>query len=323
MTENNLKHNDGQRFYNPTLPTNRDHKSFWAGLKMWYSTPRAPWPKYVANTATPNLNHTLGASDIAITFINHVTFLLQLPGLNILTDPVWAKRASPLSWLGPARVRDPGVVLDALPHIDLVLISHNHYDHLDLETIAYLNKKFKPQFCLALGDSRVINKLNLTNFQEFDWWQSKQINSATKITFTPMQHWSARGMFDQYQSLWGSFVIEHNGKKIFFGGDGGYCGHFKQIYTKFGSFDLAFLGIGAYEPRWFMQNMHTNPEEAVLAHIDLHAKLSIGMHFGTFQLSAESIDQPLIDLQTAKLKHSVSAQQFITLDQGATKVIAL
>lgn len=323
MTEQNHKHADGQRFYNPTLKNSTDQKSFWQGLRMWYSTPKAKWPKHVPNIAVPQIQNNVAEKHLAVTFVNHVTFLLQLPGLNILTDPVWCKRASPFSYLGPMRVRDPGVSLDQLPQIDLVLISHNHYDHLDTKTIRYLKNKFNPQFCIAMGDNRITRKLGINNCQEMDWWQSLTINAQTQITFTPMQHWSGRGLFDQYKSLWGSYVIEHNGSKIFFGGDGGYCTHFHDIHTKFGDFDLSFIGIGAYEPRWFMKNMHTNPEEAVLIHKDLHSKQSIGMHFGTFQLSAEGIDQPIIDLQRAKDKHSIVETSFITLNEGETIIFKI
>lgn len=319
MTEQ--KHTDGRRFFNPTLPSAR--KTFWQGLRMWITTPKAKWPKFVANTAIPNIQKSIADGTIAVTFINHVTFLLQIPGLNILTDPVWSKRTSPIKWLGPKRVRNPGVALEDLPPIDIVLISHNHYDHLDVETLSYLHKKHNAKLCFAMGDSRIISKLGITNYHELDWWNTVKINDNTNITFTPTQHWSARGLNDQNISLWGSYVIEHNGKKIFFGGDGGYCTHFRDINDKFGAFDLAFIGIGAYEPRWFMQNMHTNPEEAVLIHKDLQSKLSIGMHFGTFQLSAEGIDQPLIDLHAAKAKYKIPEHEFITLKEGETRIFNL
>ncbi|HSX21058.1 MAG TPA: MBL fold metallo-hydrolase [Gammaproteobacteria bacterium] len=322
MQDHEYKHPDGKRFFNPTLP-NLETKSFWKGLRMWYSTPKAKWPKLVENKATPQILTSVPANHVGVTFVNHVTFVLQLPGVNIVTDPMWSKRASPFHFIGPARVRKPGIAMQDLPDIDLVLISHNHYDHLDIKSIKQLDKRFAPQFCIALGDSRIINKLRVHKYKELDWWQSIQINENTRITFTPTQHWSARGMFDQYHSLWGSYVIEHNGKKIFFGGDAGYSSHFSDIYKKFGVFDLAFVGIGAYEPRWFMKNMHTNPEEAVQIHKDLHAKLSIGMHYGTFQLSAEAIDQPLIDLNAAKIKHAIPENAFTTLDEGETRVIEL
>lgn len=314
-------HFNGKIFFNPTLDANKK-KSFWEGVKMWCTTPKAKWPKFVANTFLPNLPIRVNENEIAVTFVNHVTFLLQLPGLNILTDPQWSARTSPFSWLGPKRVRNPGIELDALPNIDLIIISHNHYDHLDLRTLEFLNNKFSPKIFIPMGDRRVLAKEQF-KIVEFDWWDAQNINDITRVNFTPMQHWSNRGLFDVYKSLWGSYVIEHNNKKIFFGGDGGYCSHFASIQQKFGAFDLSFLGIGAYEPRWFMQDMHTNPEEAVLAHLDLKSKLSIGMHFGTFQLSAEAIDQPLIDLDAAKKKLNIQSEDFITLEVGETRIFTL
>ncbi len=319
--DNKSAHFNGKNFFNPTLGLEHK-KSFWQGLKMWCTTPKATWPKFVANTATPNLPPDLEINQIAVTFVNHVTFLLQLPGLNILTDPHWSKRCSPLSWFGPQRVRKPGIEIDALPEIDLILISHNHYDHLDQNTLKTINKKFAPKIFVPKGDSRVLDPKQF-NLIELDWWNEQTINPITKINFTPMQHWSNRGLFDLYASLWGSYVIEHNGKRIFFGGDGGYCQHFSAIQQKFGAMDLSFIGIGAYEPRWFMKDMHTNPEEAVQAHLDLQSKISIGMHFGTFQLSAEGFEQPLIDLRAAKQKHNISDQNFTTLSEGETRVFSL
>lgn len=290
---------------------------------MWVTTKKAPWPKFIPNTHIPNLPHTINTNNVAVTFVNHVTFLLQFPGLNILTDPVWCKRASPFKWFGPKRVRKPGLALDDLPKIDVVLISHNHYDHLDTATLKLLHAKFAPQIFVPLGNKKLLESIGCKNVQEFDWWEDAQINTDTKITLTPTQHWSSRSLFDQYCSLWGSYVIEHNGKKIFFGGDAGYSTHFESIYQRFGAMDIALLGIGAYEPRWFMRNMHTNPAEAVKAHMDLHAKLSIGMHFGTFRLSAESVEQPLIDLQQALQDNSIHTDRFITLNEGETRIFNL
>lgn len=290
---------------------------------MWVTTKKSPWPKFVPNTHIPNLTHTVNTDNVAVTFVNHVTFLLQFPGLNILTDPVWCKRASPLQWLGPKRVRKPGIALDDLPKIDVIIISHNHYDHLDTATLQILNERFSPQIFVPLGNKELLESIGCKNVHELDWWDSVQVAANNKITLTPTQHWSSRGLFDQYCSLWGSYVIDHNDKKIFFGGDAGYSTHFTAIYENFGAIDIALLGIGAYEPRWFMRNMHTNPEEAVQAHVDLRAKLSIGMHFGTFRLSAEALEQPLIDLQQALQSNNIAADKFITLNEGETRIFNL
>jgi L-ascorbate metabolism protein UlaG (beta-lactamase superfamily) len=315
-------HFDGKRFFNPTLiGAGTEKKSFFKGLGMWLTTEKSPWPDFVENTHKPVLATELQANQIAITFINHVTFLLQLPGLNILTDPVWSQRASPFKFLGPKRVRKPGIALDDLPKIDAVIISHNHYDHLDKHTLAILQKKFAPQMIVPLNNKHLLP--NKANVQELDWWQGINIHDNCRVTLTPTQHWSARSLFDQYCSLWGSYAIEYNGKKIFFGGDAGYSSHYADIHDRLGAMDIALLGIGAYEPRWFMRNMHKNPEEAVQAHLDLKSKLSIGMHFGTFRLSAESMQQPLIDLQTAKQQQGIPNDRFIALKEGETRVFDL
>ncbi len=315
-------HCDGTKFFNPTLPPHSERRFFQA-LKMWYGSPRAKWPEFIANQVTPCLRDTLSTQQAAVTFINHATFLIQLPGLNILTDPIWSYRASPFKNIGPARVHNPGVALADLPHIHLVLVSHNHYDHLDCYTLQYLEDKFSPQFIVPLGDKPLLTNLGCTNIHEVDWWDVISFNATTAITFTPTQHDSARTLWDRSLSLWGSYVINHGGKLLYFGGDAGYSGHFQTIAQRIGSIDLALLAIGSYEPSWFMHNMHMNPLEAVQAHLELRAKNSIGMHFGTFQLSAEAIDQPLIDLNRALQQLQVDPKAFITMLPGTTRIYTL
>lgn len=311
---------NGKKFYNPTIDF-EPNVPFFAALRMWYSMKKATWPKSVTNIAIPKLDLKLQPNDVAITFVNHATFLIQVNGLNILTDPIWSKRCSPIPGIGPKRVRAPGITFKNLPNIDLVLISHNHYDHLDIPTVRKLNKKFTPQFVVPIGkDKALLESVGCKKVQELDWWQSLSINDRTTIYFTPTQHFSARTLFDKYESLWGAYVICSNNKKIYFGGDAGYSRYYKDTYNKLGAMDLALLGIGAYEPRWFMKNMHTNPAEAVQAHLDLHSKNSIAMHYGTFQLSAEAIDQPQKDLLVAIKEFKVSPDSFIILPEGKTQV---
>lgn len=311
------EHFDGKLFYNPTLEFS--HPNFLKAIHMWCTTKKAIWPTKVANVATPNFPAKIEQDQVFITFVNHATFLIQIASFNILTDPVWSKRVSPFSWLGPARVREPGIEFDNLPHIDLVIISHNHYDHLDIKTLKKLQLKFNPKFYVPLGDKVLLESIGCTSVHEFDWWQSIAIDAVTKITFTPTQHYSSRSLFDQARSLWGGYMIQSNNCSIYFGGDAGYSKHFVDIFRKFGPVDVALLGIGAYEPNWFMKHMHMNPAEAVQAHLDLEAKQSIGMHFGTFQLSAEAIDQPVIDLKIALQQHNLNENCFITLHEGETK----
>jgi L-ascorbate metabolism protein UlaG (beta-lactamase superfamily) len=311
-------HFNGKKFFNPTL-----EEQFSPGLSDVFRMMRegrAKWPEDVENLGSPCMNERLWPSDISITFVNHATFLLQTSNLNILTDPVWSSRVSPVSWFGPKRVRKPGVEIEDLPKIDVVLISHNHYDHLDIETLEKLHERFSPKFLVPVGDKDLIESLGITDVLELDWWEGVQINSNTCITFTPTQHSSARGLFDKDESLWGSYFIEQGERSIYFGGDGGYSSHFDAIREHLGSPEFALLGIGAYAPRSFMKAIHMDPAEAVTAHKDLGATLSIGMHYGTFQLASEGFDQPVEDLKKALEKDGVSEACFITLLEGETKI---
>jgi L-ascorbate metabolism protein UlaG (beta-lactamase superfamily) len=284
---------------------------------------RSRWPRFVENKGIPRLHEQLGPVDVAITFVNHATFLIQMHGVNILTDPIWAKRASPLSWIGPARVREPGVAFDDLPHIDLILISHNHYDHLDIPTLRKLNEKFSPAVLVAAGDRKLVESVGLKTVHELDWWEEIQIRPELMVSFAPTQHFSARSPWNRQKSLWGSYMIRHADRLIYYGADSGYSGHFSEIHRRLGAADIALLGIGAYEPRWFMSPLHMNPAEAVKAHEDLGSKHSIGMHFGTFQMSTEAIDQPQADLKIALARANIPESKFVTLQEGETRVYRL
>jgi L-ascorbate metabolism protein UlaG (beta-lactamase superfamily) len=217
-------------------------------------------------------------------------------------------------------VRKPGVAFDDLPKIDLVLLSHNHYDHLDLSTLRKLRKTFSPIVLVAAGDARLVGPLGFTDMRELDWWDATHIGDALTITFVPAQHSSARGLRDRHRSLWGGYMIESRGRRVYFSGDSGYSKHFSDIKLRLGSPDIAMLPIGAYEPRWFMKPIHMNPAEAVRAHRDLRAKHSIGMHFGTFQLTTEAIDQPLLDLNVALGESDILDGEFVTLHEGETSI---
>lgn len=313
-------HFNGDVFFNPTMP------NFESGLgsvfKMLIEGGRAEWPREVRNLAKPKLDHELGPDDVAITWVNHASFLIQVPGLNILTDPVWSKRASPVSFAGPARVREPGIAFDDLPKIDVVLVSHNHYDHFDVETLKRLNEKFSPKIFVAAGDGDLAEEIGYKNPQECDWWDSFELSKTVTIVYAPTQHFAARGIFDRFHSLWGSYMIESNGHRIYFGGDAGYSAHYKEIEKRLGAPDVALIGIGAYEPNWFMKPMHMNPSEAVQAHQDLKSKRSIGMHFGTFQLSNEGLDQPPKDLKDALAKAAIPESQFTTMENGETRLFS-
>jgi L-ascorbate metabolism protein UlaG (beta-lactamase superfamily) len=311
-------HFDGRRFFNPTLP--RGSEAALRSVFKMSREPRSRWPRSVENKGVSQLNATPAIDDIAVTFVNHATFLIQIGGIAILTDPIWSERASPFRWAGPRRVRKPGVAFDDLPRIDLILLSHNHYDHLDLATLKRLRQTFSPTVLLAAGDARLVGPLGFKDMRELDWWDETLIGEELKIAFVPAQHTSARGLRDRQQSLWGGYVIKSRGRLIYFSGDSGYSKHFSDIKLRLGSPDIAMLGIGSYEPRWFMKPIHMNPAEAVRAHGDLGAKHSIGMHFGTFQLTPEPIDQPQADLKAALSQSGISDTEFVTLHEGETRI---
>ncbi|MBZ9791639.1 MBL fold metallo-hydrolase [Rhizobium sp. 3T7] len=311
-------HFDGKKFFNPTLA--EQFSPGFSDVLTMMREGRAKWPEAVENHGIARLHEKLEADDMALTFVNHATFLIQLPGLNILTDPVWSNRASPVSWVGPKRVRAPGIKLEDLPKVDVIVISHNHYDHLDIKTLKKLNELFSPRVIVPIGDKALVESIGIKNVQELDWWETVEINADIQITFTPTQHSSARILFDKDRSLWGSYFIKNRGRSVYFGGDSGYSTHYTEIKTRLGAPDIALLGIGSYAPRGFMKPVHMDPAEAVTAHKDLGAKLSIGMHFGTFQLAAEAFDEPQANLKEALEEQGLAQDNFITLHEGETRI---
>lgn len=305
-------HFDGRRFFNPT----GDATKGFADLIRWqWFGDRQDWPARREIADPPQVQAQVPDGVVRVTFVNHATLLIQSGGFNVLTDPVWSERTSPVTWAGPKRVHEPGVPFDKLPRIDAVVISHNHYDHLDLPTLKLLNEKFSPRFFVPLGDRRLLEDAGLRNVEELDWWETRELGEI-RLHFLPCQHWSARGLFDRYMSLWGSYGIEIDGRKVYFGGDAGYSEHYRRIREKWGVPDLALLPIGAYEPRWFMKGNHMNPAEAVQAMLDLEARFAIGIHFGTWQLTDEAIDAPLEELAKARAEKGIPEDRFFTLKPG-------
>ncbi len=313
-------HYDGKRFFNPNDP--KDHR-FYDLITFLVTRDKKVWPDTVDNEPALNLSAPRSDGEVAVTFVNHATVLLQFNGYTILTDPVWSERVGPISFIGPKRVRKPGFPFDQLPKIDIVLISHNHYDHLDAETLKKLIARFQPIIFVPLGDKSLIQSLGAHHVHEMDWWDSVKVLRHLEITFAPTRHFSGRSLFGFDKSLWGSYVMNVHGRKIYFGGDSGYSPYYQAIEHRFGPMDLSFLPIGSYEPRWFMKAVHMNPEESVLAHRDLKSRETIGIHFGTFQLSDEKIDQPEIELSAALKKLSVAPGTFIVLKEGQTRIVTL
>jgi L-ascorbate metabolism protein UlaG (beta-lactamase superfamily) len=275
--------------------------------------PRTPWPARVDEP--PRRPPPLDGADAVVTFIGHSTFLIQTAAGNILTDPMYSRRAGPWNVVGPRRVRQPAVLFDDLPPISTVLLSHNHYDHCDLRTLAMLAQRFDPCVVTPLGNGALVRSAGIRRVEELDWWQEAK-TTALPITVTPAQHFSARSPFDRNRALWGGFLLVAGGLRVYFTGDTGYGSFFRDVRQRLGPIDVALLPIGAYEPRWFMQPIHMNPAEAVQAHLDLEAAESIGMHFGTFQLTIEGIDAPVRALEEARRARNDSPARFWTPQFG-------
>jgi L-ascorbate metabolism protein UlaG (beta-lactamase superfamily) len=302
-------HFDGRRFFNPN---GANGQPVWMVPRLLL-TSWTRWPSEVP--VEPRRPPSPGPDELVVTFVGHATFLIQTAAANVLIDPVYSRRASPLSFAGPRRARAPGVRFDDLPPISLVLLSHNHYDHCDLGTLHLLEQRFHPPVVTPLGNGPLLRSAGLRRVEEIDWWETSSA-APHPITLTPAQHFSARGPLDRNRALWGGFLIEAGGRRILHAGDSGYGPHFREIAARLGPIDLALLPIGAYEPRWFMKDIHMNPAEAVQAHLDLAARQSIAMHFGTFQLTPEGIDEPVRELAKALREHGVPAERFRTREVG-------
>jgi L-ascorbate metabolism protein UlaG (beta-lactamase superfamily) len=310
-------HFDGRRFFNPEAAA---RTRLWHMLR-WLATRRKErWPRWVEDEPAPGPPGAVGAGELALTFVNHSTFLLQMDGLNVLTDPVWSQRVSPLRWAGPRRVRAPGVAFERLPPVHLVLVSHSHYDHMDLATLRRLERRFRPLFLTGLGNGRLLRCRGLGRVEELDWWQSFRTAAGVEVTMTPARHFSRRGLFDTNRSLWGGFLLRDERRTVYFAGDSAYGPHFAEIGRRFGGVDVALVPIGAYEPRWFMRSNHVNPEEAVRVHLDVGSRQSVAMHFGTFQLTDEPIDEPVRALGEALARHGVTEERFRVPRFGETMV---
>jgi N-acyl-phosphatidylethanolamine-hydrolysing phospholipase D len=269
---------------------------------------------------------------VSITWINHATALVQIGGLNILTDPMFSERASFTQWVGPKRKVKLPVALSDLPRIDLVVISHNHYDHLDRDTIKALEAQAggPPVFAVPLGIDLWMTGLGISRVERFDWWDSKTL-LGLDIHFLPSQHWSSRSLGDQNATLWGSWFLKERqsadpsdvdikpARSLFFAGDTGYSADFLKIGKLLGPVDIALIPVGAYEPRKMMKDQHVNPEEAVKIHLDLGAKWALGIHWGTFELTDEPLDQPIGDLAKALEKMGVSKDSFVLFKHGESK----
>lgn len=305
-------------------------KSFGDLLRWQWASQGLPKP---AKQPTPVVEADVGllktTQQPTVTWIGHGTALVQANGLNVLTDPIFSERASPIQLFGPKRAQPPGVAMADLPPIDAVLISHNHYDHLDRASVALLDERAKAAgkttvFLVPLGLKTWFNDLGISSVVELDWWQHHTIKGVD-VHLTPVQHWSARGVGDRSSTLWGGWAVLGTDFHWYYAGDTGYSRDFADTRARFterqtealgGGFDLALIPIGAYEPRWFMTPQHVNPMESVRIHQDVGAKHSVGVHWGTFALTDEPLDQPPVDLAIAARALNVPEANFGVLAIG-------
>lgn len=306
-------HFDGKKFNNPDSV---EAKKFSDAMRWMLNRERGEWKEVVDSTYGEPPQPVLEEGRIRITFVNHNSMLIQLGNINILTDPIWSRRASPFQWIGPKRMRPPGIRFEDLPEIHLVLISHNHYDHLDANTVRALENKFHPLFIVPLGVATYLEEIGATHTQEMDWDKTFTFNERLEIIATPAIHFSGRGLMDRDASLWCGFVMKTHDGNVYFAGDSGYGDIFRETSKKYGPFVSAIIPIGAYKPGWFMSPIHVSPEEAVKIHVDIQSKKSIASHFGCFPLADEGMGEAEADLQKARIKYNLSEEDFIVLREG-------
>lgn len=305
-------HFDGTRFLNPAGEPETD-RSFGDLLRWRRTAPDNPWPASVDVTPVVPDGRV---ERLRVTMVGHATLLIQIAGLNILTDPVWSDRASPLGFAGPRRVTSPGVELAALPPIDAILLSHNHYDHLDMASLKALHARHDPLIITPLGNDTIVHRyLPTARIQAGDWGDHFDVAPGARVHIVPALHWSSRGPRDRRMALWGGFMLEAAGKRIYFAGDTGYgTGNiFRTIGARFGTVDLAILPIGAYDPRWFMGAQHCDPEEAIRIMVDVGANAAVGMHWGTFKLTDEDRVDPERRLAAGLTAHGIEPGRFRAL----------
>jgi L-ascorbate metabolism protein UlaG (beta-lactamase superfamily) len=312
-------HFDGERFFDPHGGAPRGRRDLLRWMLSSRRGGRAKWPAWAPSPHADRPPQRVPGTHWRVSYVGHASVLIQTAGLNILLDPVWSNRASPFRFVGPKRVNDPGIAFADLPPIDVVLVSHGHYDHLDVRTLSRLAAGHRPRVITPLGNDAIMRKHDpKIGAEAYDWHDRVDIGRDVTVTLVPTRHWSARNLSDRNMSLWASFVIDAPAGRIYFVADSGYGDgwHFRAARERHGPFRLAILPIGAYEPRWFMRDQHMNPAESVQAFIDCGAELALAHHHGTFQLTDEAIDAPLIALADALTATGIPAERFRTLLPG-------
>jgi L-ascorbate metabolism protein UlaG (beta-lactamase superfamily) len=301
-------HFDGLRFFNPSHPDT--DRSLRALLRWKLTETAAPWPRSVPVRQSIPDTHVTG---LRATSVGHASVLIQAGGFNVLTDPVWAQRASPLAFVGPRRVWAPGIAFESLPTIDAVLISHNHYDHLDMATLRGLHSRDQPLMVTSLGNDTILRRgIPGVRTAVGDWWERIPIGSGAEVMIVPANHWSARSGHDRRMALWSGFILSTGAGRVYFSGDTGYGdgGIFRSMRQRIGRPDLALIPIGAYAPRWFMCAQHTDPNEAVQIMEDLEATRAVGIHWGVFRLTDERREEPPELLRKALARRGIAERQF-------------
>ena len=310
-----VEHFRDGRFFNPGVP---EH-GFVEAMKWMRTRKIGPWPQWIDAQPGPPPPGMVEGTGLRVTFVNHSTVLLQTNGCNILTDPVWSRRVSPVQWTGPERHRDPGIRFEDLPEIHGILISHNHYDHCDLPTLRRLAARQQPVVFCPLGVAKLLRRAGFREVHELDWWQTEKWGRMG-IHCVPAQHFSARTPFDRNRTLWCGWVVESPGGNLYFAGDTGFGDFWETVRERFAPIRLALLPIGAYEPEWFMGPVHMTPEQAVDAWTALRAGTAMAIHFGTFALADDGEADPVRRLREALQGHS-DADRFWVLAEGEGRLV--
>jgi L-ascorbate metabolism protein UlaG (beta-lactamase superfamily) len=311
-------HFDGLRFH---LGANTRDKTRMDLLAWRFGGERAKWPDHFASPHRDVPPVRVDGDGLRVSYVGHASVLIQTHGVNLLIDPVWSERASPVTFAGPKRVNDPGVALEDLPPLDAVLVTHNHYDHLDVATLSALAKGKAKRFITPLGNDTIMNEHDpAIRAEAHDWGARVEVGRGVSVTFEPCYHWSARGLLDRRMALWTAFVIQTPSGNIYHVGDTGFGdgAFFKKMREKYESFRLAILPIGAYAPRWFMRDQHVDPEEALQIMQIVGADRALAHHWGTFQLTDEPVEEPPQKLHAALDREGIAHDRFAVLRPGQT-----